>query len=88
MAVKLDAIAAAAVDVAFQAAVAEAGPDQVGDHLSVVGEGERLVTHYFACLHPGYRGWHWISWMALGCDHRTGAQGAYGDSRRRRFAAW
>ena len=38
----------------------EAGTaDQVGEHLGYQVEGERLVTHYFASLHPGYRGWRW-----------------------------
>jgi len=71
MANKLDAVAAEAVDVAFQAAVAEAGLEQVGDHLGVHAEGERLVTHFFACLHPGYRGWHWAVTVARAPRART-----------------
>jgi hypothetical protein len=34
-------------------------PDPVGAHLEAVAEGERLVTHFFECLLPGYRGWRW-----------------------------
>src|SRR5690349_11851433 len=34
-------------------------PDHIGGHLGVVAEGERLVTHYFECRLPGYRGWRW-----------------------------
>ncbi|MCL2785544.1 MAG: DUF3027 domain-containing protein [Propionibacteriaceae bacterium] len=60
MTVKTDAVTSAAVDVARRAAVAEAGQDQVGEHLGVVAEGDRLVTHSFVCLHPGYRGWRWV----------------------------
>jgi hypothetical protein len=57
---KPDAISVAAVDLAREAAVVEAGtPDQVGEHLGYRVEGERLVTHYFASTHPGYRGWRW-----------------------------
>jgi Protein of unknown function (DUF3027) len=59
---KLDAVTAAAVDLARAAAqeAAEAAGDfGVGDFLGVVAEGERLATHAFACPHPGYVGWHW-----------------------------
>jgi len=59
---KLDAVTAAAVEVARAAAeeaAQAAGDFGVGDHLGVVAEGERLVTHAFACPHPGYVGWHW-----------------------------
>lgn len=31
----------------------------VGEHLSALAEGERLVTHFFDCQLPGYRGWRW-----------------------------
>jgi hypothetical protein len=56
---KPDAISVAAVEPAREAAIAEAGAAQVGDHLGYLVEGERLVTHYFASTHPGYRGWRW-----------------------------
>ena len=52
---KLDQICAAAVDLA-RAAVTE---DVAGDYLEAVAEGERVVTHYFECNLPGYRGWRW-----------------------------
>ena len=35
------------------------GPDDVGEHLGVQAEGERIVTHLFACADPGYTGWRW-----------------------------
>ncbi|WP_232793948.1 DUF3027 domain-containing protein [Pseudofrankia saprophytica] len=55
-----DPVCAAAVDVAREAAVEEAGDaDAVGEHLSVEAEGERLVLHRFACRTPAYRGWVW-----------------------------
>ncbi len=56
---KLDQVCADAVDLAREAAEAEAGPGQVGEHLGVQAEGERVVSHYFACQHAGYRGWRW-----------------------------
>jgi hypothetical protein len=57
---KLDAACAAAVDVA-RAAVTE---DHIADHLGVVAEGERVVTHYFDCTLPGSRGWRWAVTVA------------------------
>jgi hypothetical protein len=55
-----DATLAAAVELARAAAEEVAGgAEHVGEHLAVHGDGERLVTHDFACLDPGYRGWRW-----------------------------
>src|SRR3978361_1439164 len=57
---RLDAVCAAAVDVARAAAETEAGnPAEVGDHLGALAEAERLVVHRFVCLTPAYRGWYW-----------------------------
>ncbi|TCC39052.1 DUF3027 domain-containing protein [Kribbella capetownensis] len=56
---KADAVSVAAVDPAREAAIDEAGTAQVGEYLGHSVEGERLVTHYFASTHPGYRGWRW-----------------------------
>jgi hypothetical protein len=50
-----DRICAAAVDLAREAIL----DDHVGGHLGVITEGDRLVTHLFACTLPGYRGWRW-----------------------------
>ncbi len=58
-AAKLDAVTAAALDLARAAAMDEAGDFEVGDHLGVIVDDERVVTHLFACPHPGYTGWHW-----------------------------
>jgi hypothetical protein len=55
---RVDQVCAQAVDLA-RLAITEVGPEMVGEHLSVASEGERLVTHYFECLLPGYRGWRW-----------------------------
>lgn len=56
---KLDAQGAAAVDEARAAAEDAAGVFGVGEHLGVDAEAERVVTHWFACPHPGYPGWRW-----------------------------
>jgi len=60
-----DAVLASAVDLARAAAeeVAER-PELVGEHLGVVVEGERLVSHSFASTAPGYLGWHWTVTVA------------------------
>ncbi|GAB3947678.1 hypothetical protein GCM10027614_43360 [Micromonospora vulcania] len=53
-AARLDQVCAAAVEVA-RAGITEVDADDVGDHLQVVAEGDRLVTHYFECRLAGYR---------------------------------
>ncbi|HLV58832.1 MAG TPA: DUF3027 domain-containing protein [Natronosporangium sp.] len=55
---RLDATCAAAVDLA-RSAITEVGPEHVGEYLEVVAEADRVVTHLFDCLLPGYRGWRW-----------------------------
>ena len=56
---KLDAVAAAAADEARAALLTEIAPADAGDHLDARAEGDRVVTHLFACERPGYRGWRW-----------------------------
>jgi Protein of unknown function (DUF3027) len=34
-------------------------PEVVGDHLGVEAVGDRVVTHFFACLDRAYTGWRW-----------------------------
>jgi len=60
----LDAQCAAAVDLARSVAVELAEPGHVGEHLGAVAEGDRVVTHFFACLASGYRGWRWAVTVA------------------------
>lgn len=36
----------------------------VGEHVSLVSEGDRVVTHFFECQEPGYRGWRWAVTVA------------------------
>jgi len=52
---KLDSVCAAAVDEARAELVGE----PVGDYLGAIAEGDRVVTHFFASLLEGYRGWRW-----------------------------
>ena len=60
----LDAQCADAVDLARSAALALAGPGEVGEHLGAVAEDDRVVTHSFACLSPAYVGWRWAVTVA------------------------
>lgn len=62
--VVLDAQLAAAIDVARHAIAEVAGSSVVGEHLAAVAEGTRLVTHYFVCTDPSYRGWRWVAVLA------------------------
>jgi Protein of unknown function (DUF3027) len=55
---KLDQVCADAIDAA-RAGITEVPADEVGPRTGVVAEGDRLVTHYFESLRPGYRGWQW-----------------------------
>lgn len=36
----------------------------MGEHVDVVPEGDRVVTHYFECKDPAYRGWRWAVTVA------------------------
>lgn len=59
-----DAACVEAVDLARSAAEAEAAAQTVGEHVGSDVDGDRLVTHYFACLSPGYVGWRWAVTVA------------------------
>jgi Protein of unknown function (DUF3027) len=54
-----DQACADAVDLARAAAEADGGPSQVGSHVGTEVEGDRIVTHLFDSLNPGYTGWRW-----------------------------
>ena len=60
---KLDAVCAQATDLAL-AAAREVGHEMVGEPVGVTADGERLVTHRFAALQPGYSGWYWSVTLA------------------------
>jgi hypothetical protein len=54
-----DQACAEAVDLARAAVTEVVGGDRVGEHTEAHAEGERMVTHLFACLDPAYSGWRW-----------------------------
>jgi hypothetical protein len=60
---KLDSVCALATDLAL-AAAEEVGREMVGPPAGVSADGERLVTHRFAALQPGYLGWYWTVTVA------------------------
>lgn len=66
-----DSVAAAAVELAREAAESEAPRGTVGEHLGVAADGERLVTHAFVCLDPGYVGWRWTVTLARASRAKT-----------------
>lgn len=66
-----ETVLAGAVSLARDAIEAEVEPGQVGEHLGFVLEAERLGSHAFACLMPGYVGWHWSVTVARVPRSRT-----------------
>ncbi|WP_305787673.1 DUF3027 domain-containing protein [Symbioplanes lichenis] len=57
-AARLDQVCADAVGVA-RGAITEVDAEDVGEHLEVVAEGDRVVTHFFESHLDGYKGWRW-----------------------------
>ena len=55
----LDEACVEATDLARAAAEELAGAGNVGQHVGVVADDERVVTHLFGCLDPAYIGWRW-----------------------------
>lgn len=56
---KLDSVGAEAVEAARSALLELVDAADVGDHLGKQAEGDKVVTHFFACGRVGYRGWRW-----------------------------
>lgn len=71
--VALDALCAGALELARDALVEAVGAESVGEHLGVVADAEHIVSHRFATLDKGYRGWAWNVSIARapGSDHLT-----------------
>ncbi|MGL5858334.1 MAG: DUF3027 domain-containing protein [Angustibacter sp.] len=67
----VDATLAAAVDAALGAALQVAEPGTVGEHLGATDDGDRVVSHGFACTATGYRGWRWSVTLARAPRSRT-----------------
>lgn len=61
---KPDAVLESALDIARDSAEAVAHPRGVGSHLGFVMDSERLGTHFFAVIDPGYVGWAWAVTVA------------------------
>ncbi|MFC0581831.1 DUF3027 domain-containing protein [Micrococcoides hystricis] len=61
---KLDPQLAGEIEIARAALAEIADDDQVGEHVGAAADDDRLVTHRFVCLLPGYKGWHWFSTVA------------------------
>jgi hypothetical protein len=59
-----DQASAEAVDLARDALTAVVGAAQVGAHLGVQADGERIVTHLFQSADPAYAGWRWAVTVA------------------------
>jgi hypothetical protein len=59
-----DQASADAIDLARAVAEADAGPGQVGPHVGIQVEGDRVVTHLFASPNPAYVGWRWAVTVA------------------------
>jgi hypothetical protein len=59
-----DQTCAEADGLAREAVVAVVGAGQVGEHLGVQADAERVVTHLFDCTDPAYAGWRWAVTVA------------------------
>ncbi len=57
----LDQTLAKAIGPAREALLEITDGSLIGEHLEAVSDGERLVTHRFAALLPGYEGWCWFA---------------------------
>lgn len=68
---KPDSVLVAAVDAARAALVADVLPAEVGEHLGHQVEGDRVVSHFFSCTLPGYRGWRWSVTMTRASRQKT-----------------
>jgi Protein of unknown function (DUF3027) len=68
---KVDPQCAAAVELAREAALEAAGVMGLGDYRGCRAEDDRVVSHFFDCPHPGYRGWCWSVTVARASRSRT-----------------
>lgn len=61
---KIDAVLGAGVDLARSTLLATVEAAQVGDHLGVAADADRVLTHRFEARLPGYAGWNWYVTLA------------------------
>ncbi len=66
-----DEACAQAVDLALTAARELAGARNVGGHVAVEADADRVVTHLFDCLDPAYRGWRWAVTLTRAARSKT-----------------
>lgn len=57
----LDTTLAKAVEPARKALLEITDDASIGEYIDAVNDGERLVTHRFEALLPGYEGWSWFA---------------------------
>ena len=67
---RADEACLAATELARAALVELVGAADVGDHVGHVAEAERVLTHYFAALRPGYQQWRWAVTVARAAHRR------------------
>lgn len=60
-----------AVDQARQSLLEVTRDANIGEHAGLVQEADRVVTHAFECLLPGYRGWFWTVTLARASRAKT-----------------
>lgn len=70
-AVKPDSVGVRAVDAAREALLESVDVTDIGAHLGHQAEDERVVTHWFECVRPGYRGWRWAVTVARAPRQKT-----------------
>lgn len=68
---KPDAVGVKAVDAAREALLELVDVTDVGGHLGHTAEDDRVVTHFFACVRTGYRGWRWSVTVARAARQKT-----------------
>lgn len=61
---RVDAALAEAIDTARTALLDFADEDEIGDHVGVVADDERVVTHRFSAKVHGYGGWEFFTTLA------------------------
>jgi Protein of unknown function (DUF3027) len=67
----VDEACAQAVELARAAAVETADRGDVGEHLTVQADDDRVVTHLFASLDPAYPGWRWAVTVSRASRSKT-----------------
>ncbi|WP_417215296.1 DUF3027 domain-containing protein [Arthrobacter sp.] len=61
---KIDAVLGAGVDLARSTLLGTVEADQIGEHLGVSADDDRVLTHRFEAKLPGYAGWNWYVTLA------------------------